>query len=226
VDHFLTTTLTHWGYVALVVVTAVSAMGPPVGSEAVIAYSGALASGQLTDAHHHMSLAIVILLAVIGELVGSTVGYAIGRYGGRPLVDRAGRYILLTHRDLDRAEAWFGRRGEPFVFFGRLIPLLRSFVSIVAGLGEMALGKFWLFTVAGSAVFTAALSSLGYSLGGSWHRVLKDFNDAGYVAAALAIVLLAVAILHRLSVVRAERARHSAQGLRRRAEAARRVEDY
>lgn len=226
-DHFLTSTLTSWGYIALFVVTAVSAMGPPVGSEVVIGYSGALASGQLTSAHHHMSLAIVIVVAVVGELIGSTVGYTIGRFGGRPLVDRVGRYILLTHRDLDRAEAWLARRGEPFVFFGRLIPLLRSFVSLAAGLGEMTLGKFWLFTIAGSAVFTAALSSIGYSLGASWRHVLNDFSYAGYLAAVLAVLVIAAAIIHRFGVVRAERAVHSPQGRRSRVdgEAARPQDD-
>lgn len=220
-EHLLIT----WGYVALFVVTAVSAMGPPVGSELAIAYGGALASGQLLTAHHHMDLVLVIVVATAGEVVGSTAGYAIGRFGGRPLADRLGRYILLTHHDLDRAEEWFARRGEPFVFFGRLIPLLRSFVSLAAGLGEMAIGKFWLFTVAGSAVFTAALGSLGYSLGASWHKVLKDFSDAGYVAGALAVVLVVAVFVHRLGAVRAERAVHSPQARRAR-EAASRSEDF
>lgn len=219
-EHLLST----WGYVALFVITFVSAMGPPVGSELATAYAGALASGQLLTAHHHLNLVMVIVVAVVGELAGSTAGYAIGRFGGRPLVDRLGRYILLTHRDLDRAEAWFARRGEPFVFFGRLVPLMRSFVSLAAGLGEMTIGKFWVFTVAGSAVFTAALSGLGYSLGASWHQVLKDFNDAGYVAAALAVVVVVAVFVHRLGQVRAERALHSPQS-RSRAEAAARVEE-
>lgn len=219
-EHLLST----WGYVALFVVTFISAMGPPVGSELATAYGGALASGQLLTAHHHLDLVLVVVVAVAGELGGSTAGYAIGRFGGRPLVDRLGRYILLTHRDLDRAERWFARRGEPFVFFGRLVPLLRSFVSLAAGLGEMGIGKFWVFTVAGSAVFTAALASLGYSLGASWHQVLKDFNDAGYVAAVVAVIAVAAVFVHRLGQVRAERAVHSPQA-RRRAEAAGRIED-
>ena len=217
--------LTSWGYVALFVITFISAMGPPVGSELATGYAGALASGQLLTAHRHLDLALVIVVAVVGELGGSTAGYAIGRFGGRPLVDRLGRYILLTHRDLDRAESWFARRGEPFVFFGRLIPLLRSFVSLAAGLGEMTIGKFWAFTVAGSAVFTAALASLGYSLGASWHHVLKDFSDAGYVAAALAVIVIVFALVHRFGQMRAERALHSPQGRQRRAEASTAVED-
>jgi membrane protein DedA with SNARE-associated domain len=204
-EHFIAT----WSYLAIFGLTLISSLGIPVGSEIAIGYGGALASGALSP---RLSLAAVILVAVAGELTGSAAGYAVGRFGGRALVDRVGRYVLLTHRDLDRADAWFARRGEPFVFVGRLIPLLRSFVSLAAGLGEMPLVKFALFTVAGCAVWCAALASIGYSLGSSWHRAVKDFNDVGYVAAALAVVLVVVVLVHRIRAVRAERAGAPSRG--------------
>ena len=201
-EHFLAT----WGYLALFVFTFLSSMGLPVGSEAAIGYAGALASGQLTGHHDHLQLPLVILVATLGEVVGSVAGYAIGYLGGRPLVDRVGKYVLLTHKDLDRAEAWFARRGDAFVFFGRFVPLLRSFVSLAAGLGEMARWKFLAFTVAATAMWCAALSSIGYSLGASWHRVIKDFSYAGYVVAGLVVVGVALVFYHRIRTVRAERA--------------------
>jgi membrane protein DedA with SNARE-associated domain len=202
-EHFLAT----WGYLALFSATFVSSMAIPVGSELAIGYAGALASGQLTGSGQpHLQLAAVIVVAALGDVVGSSAGYAIGRFGGRPLVERVGRYILLTHADLDRAEAWFDRRGEPFVFFGRFIPLLRSFVSLAAGLGEMAVAKFAIFTVVACTMWCAALASIGYSLGGSWHQVIKDFSYAGYVAAALFVIAVALALVHRVGAVRAERA--------------------
>jgi membrane protein DedA with SNARE-associated domain len=201
----------HWGYLALFLVTAVSAFGIPVGSELTMAYGGALASGAvLAGTHDRFSLGAVIAVAVAGELVGSLCGYALGRFGGRPLVDRIGRYILLSHRDLDRVEAFMARRGDPFVFVGRLVPLLRSFVSIVAGLAEMSLGRFVAFTLAGSAVFTAAVAGAGYGVGANWHKVVKDFSDAGYVAAALAVLAVALGIAHRVKVLRDERSNLSA----------------
>jgi membrane protein DedA with SNARE-associated domain len=215
-EHILST----WGYLALFGIVLVSAVGIPVGSEIATGYAGALASGQLTTSHDHLSLGAVILVATAGELVGSMIGYSVGRFGGRPLVDRVGRYVLLSHRDLDRAEAWFARRGETFVLFGRFIPLLRSFVSVAAGLGEMAVGRFVAFTVIGCAVWCGALASIGYSLGASWHHVISVFSDAGYVLAALFVVAVAALLLHRISVVRAERAMHTRQGLRAREEAA------
>jgi membrane protein DedA with SNARE-associated domain len=202
-EHFLAT----WGYLALFLVTLISAMGIPIGSEIVIGYAGALASGQVLGVHHdHMVLALVIVVAVLGELVGSLIGYGIGLFGGRPLVDRVGKYVLVTHKDLDRAEAWLDGRGESAVLVGRLIPLVRSFVSLAGGLADMRVTKFVLFTIPGSAIFVAALASIGYSLGGSWHHVVKDFSDAGYVALALAVLAVAVVATHRLRALRAERA--------------------
>jgi len=198
--------LVHWGYLAIFVATVVSSMGIPVGSEIAIGYGGALASGQITTTgHDHLSLGLVILVALVGEVVGSSAGYCIGYFGGRPLVDRAGKYVLLTHKDLDRAEAWFDGRGEWVVLFGRLIPLVRSFISIAAGLAEMAWAKFLVMTVIGCAIWCAALASIGYSLGASWHHVLKDFSYAGYVAAVLAVLVVAGLILHRVRTLREER---------------------
>jgi membrane protein DedA with SNARE-associated domain len=198
--------LVHWGYLAVFVLSFVSSMGLPVGAEVAIIFGGVLASGQVTTSgHHSLSLVLVIVVATLAEVLGSLAGYLIGFYGGRPLVDRAGRYVLLTHRDLDRAEAWFARRGEPVVLFGRFIPLLRSLVSFAAGLGEMALAKFVVFTVIGCAVWCTALTGLGYSLGASYHHVLSAFSDAGYVAGVLVVLAVALLVVHRLRVVRRER---------------------
>jgi len=200
-EHFLE----HWGYVAVVALSFISAMGLPVGAELAVIYGGVLASGQIPNEPHHLSLVVVILLATLGEVLGSLAGYLIGFYGGRPLVDRFGKYVLLTHRDLDRAEAWFKRHGEPLVLFGRFIPLLRSFVSFAAGLGEMAIAKFVLFTVIGCAIWCTALASLGDSLGSSYNHVLKGFSDAGYVLGALAVIAVVLLFVHRIRVVREER---------------------
>lgn len=202
-EHLLAT----WGYLALFAVTFLSAMGIPIGSEPAMGYAGALASGALTAAGHtHLQLGFVILVAAAGDTVGSVAGYSIGRFGGRPLVDRVGKYILLTHRDLDRAEDWFARRGDPFVFFGRFIPLLRSFVSLAAGLGEMTMGKFLVFTVFGTLLYDAAISSIGYALGSSWNHVIHDFSDAGYAVAVLIVLAVVAVFVQRIRVVRQEQA--------------------
>jgi len=203
-EHFLQS----WGYLAIFAATLLSSMCIPVGSEVAIAYGGVLASGQVAahTGHDHLSLALVIVVATVGELIGSFLGYGIGYFGGRPLVDRVGKFVLLTHKDLDRAEEWFNNRGEWAVLFTRFIPLVRSFISLAAGLGEMTLGKFAVFTVIGCTVWCTALASIGYSLGSSYEHVLKAFKYAGYVAAVLLVLAIIALILHRLRAVRAERA--------------------
>ena len=183
----------------------ISSMGLPVGAEVALIYGGVLASGQVPGEGQPLSLALVIVVAILAEFLGSLAGYSIGRYGGRALVDKVGKYVLLTHKDLDRADAWFSRRGEPVVLFGRFVPLLRSFVSFAAGLGEMALAKFSLFTIIGCAVWCTALCSLGYSLGSSYNHVLKAFSFAGYILAALAVIAVAVVFWHRLREYRSQR---------------------
>jgi membrane protein DedA with SNARE-associated domain len=199
--------LTSAGYGAIFALSFISAMGLPVGAELALIFGGVLASAAGAEANHvePLSLALVIVLAILGEVLGSFAGYAIGRYGGRPLVDKVGKYVLLTHKDLDRAEAWFARRGEPVVLVGRFIPLLRSFVSFAAGLGEMALAKFTVFTVIGCTVWCAALCSLGYSLGDSYKHVLKAFSWAGYVIGGLAVIAVVVVFWHRLRAYRRQR---------------------
>ncbi len=200
-EHFLES----WGYVAVFVLSFISSMGLPVGAEVAIIYGGVLASGQIPNEPHHLSLVVVIVVATLAEVLGSLAGYLIGAYGGRPLVDKVGKYVLLTHRDLDRAEAWFARRGEPVVLFGRFIPLLRSFVSFAAGLGEMAIGKFLVFTVIGCAIWCTVLTSVGYSLGSSYNHVLKAFSYAGYVAAVVVVIAVVILFAHRFRVLREER---------------------
>ncbi len=193
------------GYGAIFGLSFISAMGLPVGAEVALIYGGVLASGQVPGEGKPLSLAIVIIVGTLGEVLGSLAGYSIGRYGGRALVDKVGKYVLLTHKDLDRADAWFARRGEPVVLFGRFIPLLRSFVSFAAGLGEMAIGKFTLFTTIACAIWCTALCSLGYSLGSSYNHVLKAFSFAGYIVAGLAVIAVAVVFLHRLREYRKHR---------------------
>jgi membrane protein DedA with SNARE-associated domain len=199
--HFLET----WGYVAIFILTFISATGLPAGGELAVIYGGVLASGQIPHESHHLNLVVVIALATLAETLGSLVGYLIGFYGGRPLVDRFGKWVLLTHRDLDRAEAWFAGHGDRLVFFGRLIPLFRSVVSVVAGLGEMAIGKFVAFSVVGCAIWCTTQASLGFLVGSGYLHVLKVFSFAGYAAAVMALLALTVLFVHRLRVVREER---------------------
>lgn len=201
VEHFITS----WGYLAIFVLTVAEACCLPVPSEITLGLGGALASGytlQGTVEHHPLRLAFVILIGIAGELVGSYIAYVVGRTGGRAVVDRFGKYLLLSHRDLDRAEAWFARRGEPTVMIGRVIPIVRAFVSLVAGVAEMPPVRFGVYTTIGVAAWVSGLASIGYGLGSRWHSMVKGFGDAGYVVVGLVVVVLVLAFVHRVRVVR------------------------
>ncbi|HUZ19594.1 MAG TPA: DedA family protein [Acidimicrobiales bacterium] len=195
--------LQHSGYLALVVLAFAEACCIPFPSEITFGFAGFLsASGSLGTSGHHLNLVAVIVLGTVAEVAGSFVSYGIGRVGGRPLVERVGRYVLLTTADLDRAERWFDGRGEFSVLVGRAMPLIRSFVSVVAGVAEMSPLRFGVFSLIGTAIYTAAVASAGYALNGAWHSLVHGFSLAGYVLAALVVVTVAAFIAHRWSSLR------------------------
>ncbi|MGD1011351.1 MAG: DedA family protein [Acidimicrobiales bacterium] len=191
--------LSSWGYLALALLTFSEAACVPIPSEVTLGYAGYLASTGRLD------LAAVIVISIFGELLGSFVGWSIGRFGGRSLVSRFGRYVLLTNSDLDRAERWFRKRGEPAVFFGRILPVIRTFISIPAGVAEMGLVRFGAATFAGSAVWCTAIGLVAYELGGEWTKLTRGFSAAGYVLAAVAVGAIVVFVIHRFLAVRRER---------------------
>jgi membrane protein DedA with SNARE-associated domain len=203
VSHFIH----HWGYVAIVVLTVAEAACIPIPSEVTVGYAGFLAStGRL-------NLAVVIVLATLGETVGAYIAYVVGRTGGRALVDRFGRYVLLSHADLDRAEHWFERRGEWSVAVGRVVPVIRTFIALPAGLAEMPAVRFGLLTAGGSLVWIGALAGAGYALGDRWNKLTHGFSIAGYIAAALAVLAIAAFLFHRWRTLRAERQEAASAGL-------------
>lgn len=189
----------HWGYPAIFVVAFIEAICIPFPSEITFGFTGALA------AEGHLSLAAVIAVGVAGEFLGSLTAYVIGRTGGRALAERHGKYVLLTVRDIDRATAFMARVGAPAVLIGRMVPLLRAFISLVAGIGEMPPVRFALSSLVGTAIYGSALASIGYALGTGWHRIVRGFTAASLVVVALVVIVLALAIWHRWRALRAER---------------------
>ena len=193
-EHFLLS----WGYPAVFVLALVEAVCIPFPSEITFGFAGALA------AEGHFSLAGVIGIGVAGEFIGSMIGYAVGRTGGRALVDRFGKYVLISAADLDRAHRFLDRRGDPAVAVGRMLPLVRTFVSLVAGVAEMAVAPFAIFTLIGTAVYSAAIAGAGYGLGSGWHKLVKGFSTASFVLLGLAVVAVAVFLWHRWRVLKSE----------------------
>jgi membrane protein DedA with SNARE-associated domain len=191
--------LSSWGYAALFLLTAIESCCIPLPSEITVGYAGVL------SAEHHLQIVAVIVVATAGELLGSFVAWGIGRYGGRPLIERYGKYVLLSKHDLDRAEAWVNHRGEWGILIGRMVPLVRIFISLPAGIAEMKPLKFGICSLVGSLVWITALATIGYSLAGSWQHIAHDFQAAGYVLGLLAVLAIAGGVWHRLRQMRAEK---------------------
>jgi membrane protein DedA with SNARE-associated domain len=176
----------------------------PAASELVMLYAGALAAGAFAGQHvvlfgghissHPGAYVVMSLAGTLGYLLGGIVGWAIGSYGGRPLLDRHGRLFHLGHEQLARAERWFDRWGELAVFLGRITPVVRSFISIPAGVFEMPLVRYIVWTLLGSAVWAFAFAGAGWGLGTGYEHVHRDFRFVDYAVVAL-VVVAAVALI-------------------------------
>ncbi len=179
------------GYVAIFILSMLQSCCVPTSSELTLGFAGVLAfEGKL-------SLDGAIAAGVGGEVVGAVIAWFIGRAWGRAFVDRYGRYILLSHRDLDRADAWYYRHDRWGVFASRLLPVVRNFAALPAGVAEVPLLRFALLTIAGSFIWDSSMALIGYEVGSRWRSVMHGFSDAGYLLGALAAVGVAVFLVHR-----------------------------
>jgi membrane protein DedA with SNARE-associated domain len=139
-----------------------------------------------------------LLAATIGAAAGSLAGYVIGAWGGRPLLDRFGRYVHIYPDDLDRADAWFARYGDRAVFICRLVPLLRALINYPAGVARMPVGRFLLFSVLGSLPWNAGLLLGGQLLGANYEALYRTVRPFEYVIYAAVLVLIVVVLVRWL----------------------------
>jgi len=195
----------RYGYLALFVLALATSACVPIPSEVVFVFAGALATTAVTG-HAQFSLWAIIVVGTLGSLVGAQIAYEVGRSAGRTIVERWGKWLLLSHRDLDRSEAWFERYGDATVLVGRVLPFVRAFISVPAGIAEMKRGRFAALTAVGSAVWVALLGALGYAAGKNWHHISGDFHDAELPIIIVVVALLVLGFWHRLRTVR----RHNA----------------
>ena len=177
----------------------------PAASELVMLYAGALAAGAFAGQHvvlfgglissHAAAYLVMALAGTLGYLAGAVAGWAIGLYGGRPFLERRGRLFHLDESRLGRAERWFDRWDDLAVFVGRITPVVRSFISIPAGVFEMPLVRYVVLTLIGSAVWAFAFAGAGWGLGTSYEHVHRDFRYVDYVVVGLAVLLLAALVV-------------------------------
>jgi membrane protein DedA with SNARE-associated domain len=176
----------------------------PIPSEVTMLFGGALASAGFAGEAHQLNLLLVILAGTAGNLAGSWLAYVAGAIGGRPLLERFGRYLLIRPHEMDRAHTWFERHGDPAVFFGRLLPVIRTFISLPAGIARMNVVRFTLYTLLGCLPFVTAIGYLGYHAGDRWVKVEHVLQPFSWLIAGVIVVLGAGYVTRRWRSVRTE----------------------
>ena len=193
----ITSAIGDYGLYAIFLLMLIDAV-LPAASELVMVYGGALAAGAFTGQDVTLfgrtvdeglpAYVAVALAGTIGYTVGAIGGWAIGLYGGRPYLERHGRWLHLSKEKLDRAERWFERWEDWAVFLGRLTPVVRSFVSVPAGVFEVPFVRYTLLTLLGSAIWCFSFAGAGYLAGSAWEDVHHAFGYVEYVIAAAIVV--------------------------------------
>jgi membrane protein DedA with SNARE-associated domain len=209
VTEFIVETILHYGLVAVFVLMVLESACIPIPSEVTMLFGGALTNAAfvagVTSGGRPLNFVAVGLAGAIGNLVGSWAAWAVGYAGGRPLIERWGRYVLLRPHELERAEAWFARYGQAAVFVSRLLPVVRTFISLPAGVAEMPLTRFSVFTFLGCLPWTFALTAVGWAVGSQWTVVEHYLKPISYVVAAACVLVVAVWYARRVAAERRRR---------------------
>lgn len=189
------------GYVGVGVAVALETIIAPIPSEVILPMAGWKVSQSAADptvleplTGLPWNIPLAVALATVGSVVGAVVGYYIGAWGGRPLLDRYGRYVGIGAEDLDRADRWFDRWGTWAVFFGRMVPLVRTFVSYPAGISRMPMGRFIAYSAMGSLPWNAALIYAGFVVGDNYQQISDTLKPYEYVIYAIVIGLVLVLV--------------------------------
>ena len=202
--------ISQYGYVAVFVLMLAESACIPVPSEVVMMFGGALAAGAVPGAHP--ALFGVFVAGVLGNVAGSYVAWAVGRYAGQAAIRRWGRRVGIREHEIDKATAWFERHGPVAVLLGRVIPVIRTFISLPAGFADMPPGVFGAYTALGATPWTAFLAIAGYALGANWDHVAKDFNYPTYAIAGILAAGVVVLFVRRRKAAAASAAASSSGG--------------
>ncbi len=182
------------GLPGIFVLMAVSSACIPIPSEVVMLFAGfAVADPGQSASHHHLTLLGIVLAGLLGTMVGSWIAYAVGRGGRLELLERHGARLHMGPAQVEKADRWFQHYGEAAVLFGRVIPVVRAFVSLPAGVAKMPFGRFTLFSLIGAVPWVLGLALAGHALGGDWNSVRKGFEYVDY--AVLGVVVIGIVYL-------------------------------
>lgn len=181
---FITNTIDQLGYAGVVILMAIESAAIPLPSEIIMPFAGFLVEeGRFT-------LIGLSIAGALGSVLGSVVTYALGYYGGRPLIVKYGRYVLITEHDLALTEKFFDRFGKMSVFIGRMLPVVRTFISIPAGIGKVAFWPFVIYCFVGSFVWSYFLAWLGMRLGENWHSLETYFRKFDLAIGAVIVIFI------------------------------------
>ena len=188
--------MNQWGYLGVFFLIAVENIFPPIPSEVILLFGGALTAAALGG---KLSVFWMIVAATLASLAGAILLYYIGKILKterlkKIVSGKVGKVLRLKPADIDRADKWFDKKGNITVFFCRCVPLLRSLISIPAGMSEMKMGKFILYTVVGSAIWNTILVTIGHNLGNNWESILGFFDNFSHIVVVICVVV-AVAVL-------------------------------
>ncbi len=192
IENFIQNLYSQFGYGGIVIAMAIESCCIPLPSELIMPLAGVMVAGGL----HGFNLVGVSLAGAIGCVVGSLVAYWIGATGGRPLLLKYGRYVLISAHDAQVADRFFVRFGDPTIFITRLLPVVRTFISLPAGITRMNLPKFILYTFIGSLIWCFILAYAGQQLGDHWHEIGGTLRKFDYLV-VIAIVALIALFLYR-----------------------------
>ena len=195
-----------FGYLGIVLAMAIESCCIPLPSEIVMPLAGIYIVAAAGPAGFWPALIGVAVAGAAGCLIGSIVAYAIGYAGGRPLLLKYGRYVLISQADSDRADRWFARFGPPVAFFSRLLPVVRTYISLPAGIYRMNFVKFCLYTVLGSLPWCLLLAFAGYKLGDQFEQLGTYFHGADVVILVVLVILVALYVYRHIKHDRAARA--------------------
>jgi len=184
--------ISNLGYPGIIITMGIESACVPLPSEIIMPFSGSLVSGG------RFSMLGVALAGAAGCVIGSVVTYAAGYYGGRPFLEKYGKYILLSKKEIDTAERWTTKYGDIAIFVSRLLPVIRTFISLPAGIAHMNFVKFVIYTFLGSFPWCWALAYIGKILGDNWTSLGKYFHQADLVIGFLILAGIAFFVWHKI----------------------------
>ena len=198
---FLTGLYGSVGYLGVLAAMSIESAMIPLPSELILPFAGFLISDPTQVeplTHGRWEFWVVVLVATIGNTIGSCIGYAIGAYGGRPFLHRWGRYLLIREHEIDAAERFFARYGSATAFLTRLLPVVRTFISFPAGVARMPIGRFIAYSTAGAFLWSTALVFAGTQLGAHWQDIRHALQPFDLLIVVIAVALVALFVWWRL----------------------------